>query len=80
MDDILIYSNGSLSNYRKKVRKVLERLLGAGLQVDIDKCDFEAKTVKYLRFIIEAGKGICYDLEKIRAVESWKQLRTAKGV
>ena len=48
----------------------MEILLEAGLQVDIDKCDFEAKPVKYLGFIIEAGKGIRCDLEKIRAVES----------
>lgn len=27
----------------------------AGLRVDIDKCDFEAKSVKYLGFIVEAS-------------------------
>ncbi|KAM4057144.1 Pol [Hirsutella rhossiliensis] len=37
----------------------------AGLQIDIDKCDFEAKSVKYLGFIVEAGKGIRVDPEKV---------------
>ncbi len=70
IDDVLIYSSGSLSDHRKKVRKVLQRLQEAGLQVDIDKCDFEVKSVKYLGFIVEAGKGIRVDPEKIRAVET----------
>ncbi|KAM4057323.1 reverse transcriptase (RNA-dependent DNA polymerase) [Hirsutella rhossiliensis] len=56
IDDILIYSSGSLADHRNKVRQVLARLRDAGLQIDIDKCDFEAKSVKYLGFIVEAGK------------------------
>jgi hypothetical protein len=31
IDDILIYSDGSLSNHRKKVRKVMKRLQEAGV-------------------------------------------------
>ncbi len=80
IDDVLIYSSGSLSDHRKKVRKVLQRLQEAGLQIDIDKCDFEVKSVKYLGFIVEAGKGIRVDPEKIRAVEQWEQPKTVKGV
>ena len=38
------------------------------LQIDIDKCKFETKTVKYLGFIIEAGVGVKVDLEKIVAI------------
>ena len=71
IDNVLIYLDSSLSNYREKVRKVIKRLLDASLQVDIDKCEFEAKTVKYLGFIVEASKGIRVDLEKIRAVKGW---------
>ena len=80
IDDVLIYSSGSLSDHRKKVRKVLQRLQEAGLQVDIDKCDFEVESVKYLGFIVEAGKGIRVDPEKIRAVEQWERPTTVKGV
>jgi hypothetical protein len=80
IDDVLIYSDGSLANHRKKVRKVLKRLQDAGLQVDIDKCEFETKSVKYLEYIVGAGKGIRADPEKIKAVELWEQPKSVKGV
>jgi hypothetical protein len=80
IDDVLIYSGGSLSDHRKKVRKVMQRLQEAGLQIDIDKCDFETRSVKYLGFIVEAEKGIRVDPEKIRAVEQWERPKTVKGV
>ena len=80
IDDILIYSDGSLSDHRKKVRKVMKKLQEAGLQIDIDKCEFETKSTKYLGFIIEAGKGIRVDPEKIKAIESSECPRSVKGV
>ncbi|XP_044717344.1 integrase core domain-containing protein [Hirsutella rhossiliensis] len=52
----------------------------AGLQIDIDKCDFEAKSVKYLGFIVEAGKGIRVDPEKVQAIQQWQRPRSVKGV
>lgn len=63
VDDISIYSSESLNDHRTKVGKVLQRLRDAGLQIDIDKCEFETKEVKYLRFIIEAEGGISVDPE-----------------
>ncbi|XP_044718750.1 reverse transcriptase (RNA-dependent DNA polymerase) domain-containing protein [Hirsutella rhossiliensis] len=80
IDDILIYSSGSLADHRNKVRQVLARLRDAGLQIDIDKCDFEAKSVKYLGFIVEAGKGIRVDPEKVQAIQQWQRPRSVKGV
>jgi hypothetical protein len=32
--------------------------MDAGLQIDINKCEFETKRVKYLRYIVEAEVGI----------------------
>jgi hypothetical protein len=58
VDDILIYSLGSLQDHRQKVRKVLQRLIDARLQIDINKCKFKTKQVKYLRYIVEAEVGI----------------------
>ena len=80
IDDILIYSNGSLADHRKKVKQVLARLRDAGLQIDIDKCEFEATSVKYLGFIVEAGKGIRVDPEKVQAIQQWQRPRSVKGV
>jgi hypothetical protein len=77
---VLIYSDGSLKDHREKVRLVMKRLQDAGLQIDIDKCDFEAKSVKYLGFIVEVGQGIRVDPEKIKAVQLWERPRTVRGV
>ena len=39
LDDILIYSDNELE-HEQYVKKVLERLLNAGLQIDLKKCEF----------------------------------------
>jgi transposase InsO family protein len=80
LDDILIFSSGSLSEHQGHVRKVLQRLKDAGLQLDIDKCEFEVKSTKYLGFIIEAGKGIRMDPEKVKAIIEWATPQSVKGV
>ena len=66
LDDILIYSENELE-HAEHVRKVLQRLRDAGLQVDIKKSEFSVKCTKYLRFIISTD-GIEVDPEKIEAI------------
>lgn len=80
VDDILIFSNGSLSDHRDKVKRVLQRLMENGLQLDISKCEFETKETKYLGYIIEAGKGIKMDPEKVKAIREWELPTTVKGL
>lgn len=80
IDDVLIYTDGSLEDHRKQVRKVLQRLQDAGLQLDIDKSEFEVKSVKYLGYIVEAGVGIKVDPEKVEAIRAWEVPKTVKGV
>jgi len=80
LDDILIFTDGTLSEHREHVRKVLGRLQEAGLQIDIDKCEFEVKSTKYLGFIIEAGKGVSMDPAKVEAIMNWAAPTTTKGV
>lgn len=58
LDDVLVFSSGSQSEHREHVKKVLERLQSAGLHLNIDKCEFEVQSTKYLGFIIEAGKDV----------------------
>jgi hypothetical protein len=70
VDDIIIYSNGSLADHRRKVGKVLQKLKEAGLQCDIRKSEFEQNTVKYLGFIIRAGEGIHVDPKKVEAIRA----------
>ena len=70
LDDVIIYTNGSKKQYREHVRIVLDRLQRAGLQLDIDKSEFEVKSVRYLRYIVEVGRGIRVDPKKIEAIRA----------
>ena len=47
---------------------MLIRLRDAGLQIDINKYDFEVQETKYLGFIIEVDKGLRIDPEKVKAI------------
>jgi transposase InsO family protein len=80
MDDVIIYTNGSRKEHRKQVREVISRLKKAGLQLDIDKSEFETKVVKYLGYMVEAGVGISVDPEKIAALRNWESPTTVRGV
>ncbi|KAI0991405.1 hypothetical protein K3495_g16782, partial [Podosphaera aphanis] len=63
LDDVIIYTDGDLQDHYGKVRKVIDALKIAGLRMDIDKCAFGVKEIKYLGFIIEIGNGIKVDPE-----------------
>ena len=80
IDDILIYTNGSRAEHEEQVKKVLAKLQAAGLQIDIDKCEFSVKSTKYLGFIIEAGKGIRMDPKKVQAIYEWEAPSSVHGV
>ncbi|KAM4055235.1 integrase core domain-containing protein [Hirsutella rhossiliensis] len=80
LDDVLIYSSGSKADHEAKVRRVLQALADAGLHLDPAKCEFSVQEVKYLGFIVNAGKGIACDPEKQRAIREWEALTTVKGV
>jgi hypothetical protein len=80
VDDVLVFTDGTREQHREHVLKVLRKLQDAGLQLDIDKYEFEVQSTKYLGFIIEAGKGLRMDPAKIQAIEDWKAPTSAKGV
>ncbi|KJZ71398.1 hypothetical protein HIM_09186 [Hirsutella minnesotensis 3608] len=61
------------SAYIDDILDLFERLIST-------KCDFEAKSVKYLGFIVEAGKGIRVNPEKVQAIQQWQRPRSVKGV
>jgi hypothetical protein len=48
IDDILVYTENE-EEHTEHVLKVLRRLRERNLQLDIDKCDFDTKKVKYIR-------------------------------
>ncbi|KAI0994516.1 hypothetical protein K3495_g13666 [Podosphaera aphanis] len=80
LDDVLIWSDGSKEDHLEKVNKVLEKLTKAGLKLDLKKCDFAVKRIKYLGFIVTVDKGISVDPEKVEAVKKWELPRTQTGV
>ena len=70
INDILIYSN-SKKEHQEHVGKVLEALQKAGLQANIDKCEFYTTEVNYLGLIITSN-GIRMDPHKVSAVQQWE--------
>jgi predicted aspartyl protease len=64
VDDILVFSTGTLEDHRIKVKNVLSRLLKHGLYFDISKCEFEAKYTKYMGYIIDVNEGIKMDPDR----------------
>ena len=66
IDDILIYSD-SLSEHKQHVRLVLKAIEEAGLQLNVDKCEFYKSKVTYLGFIISTN-SICIDLNKVKTI------------
>ena len=52
-----------------KVSQILAKLKAAGLKLDLGKCEFAVKEVKYLGFVITAREGIKVDLEKVAVIK-----------
>jgi hypothetical protein len=67
LDDVLVYSKGSLKEHKKYVKKVLYKLREYKLFISRKKTKFYVTCTKYLRFILERDK-IVMDLEKTAAV------------
>jgi hypothetical protein len=78
LDDILIYSENE-EEHELHVKKVLQRLCEAGLQVDIAKSEFGVTKTKYLGFIISTD-GIEVDPDKTEVIQTWEPLTTVKGI
>ena len=67
MDDILIYSDDPLK-HNVQVKKVLQCLKKAGLQVDIKKSEFSVQSTKFLGFIIST-EGITMNPDKVSVIK-----------
>lgn len=78
VDDILIYSD-TKEQHQLHVRMVLQRLREFGLQADINKCEFEKLSVKYLGLIISTS-GIKMDPAKIECVQQWPIPRSVRDI
>ena len=78
LDDILIYSNDRVQ-HEAHVKLVLKSLQKAGIFLDINKCDFDVKEIKYLGLIITT-EGVRMDPKKVEVIQQWKAPRCVKDV
>ena len=78
IDDILIYSKNR-KNHQIHVQIVLTKLQNTSLQLDVDKCEFNVKEVKYLDLIITKGE-IWINSVKVTAIANWESLICVKDV
>ena len=75
-DDILIYSK----IHRKHIdyiHSVLKKFWKAGLQADIQKCEFHIQKTKFLELIFITEK-FEINSEKIKAIKNWLTLNNLK--
>ena len=78
LDNMLVYSTNK-KKHTEHVLKVLKRLWDQGLQINVDKCKFSIKRVKYLRLIISTD-GISMDPEKVQCILDWETPNSVKNV
>ena len=85
VDDILVVSK-TLKKHKQHVTTVLSRLQAAGLQLHIDKCQFEVHETKYLGLIIQSASAEGYsgcvkmDPVKTSAINTWESPKYVKDV
>ena len=78
VDNILIYSDDFLE-HKFYIKKVLDYLQTAELQVNIKKSELNIIFIKFLDFIISI-KDILINLEKMTIIKNWKILTTLKDL
>ena len=78
LDDILIYSRTKREHVRH-VREVLTRLRKAGLQVDIEKCEFHVQETAFLGVLLSID-GLRMNPEKVQVVVDWPKPNNLKQV
>ena len=60
--------------------RIICKLADAGLQLDFDKSKFEGGIIKYLRYLIETGRGLRADPKKLEAIRKWEPPTKVRGV
>lgn len=79
VDDILVFTTGSLEQHVKGVQAVFERLAETTFKTAPEKCEFHKKSVKFLGFIIGTD-GVKIDPEKTKSVEEWPTPKNVRDI
>ena len=79
IDNIMIFTKGSLAEHQAKVKEVLQRLHNNDLFTRPEKCSFDKTEVEYLGMFVNQD-GICMDDSKVKAITDWPAPTTVRGV
>ena len=78
----MVIYNDTQKEHRSIVLRIIRKLADAGLQLDFDKSEFEGGilVIKYLGYLIETGRGLQPDLEKLEAIQKWEPPTKVRGI
>ena len=79
IDNIMIFTKGTLAEHQAKVKEVLQCLRDNDLFTRPEKCSFDKTEVEYLGMFINRD-GICMDDSKVKAITEWPTPMTVCGV
>jgi hypothetical protein len=78
LDDVLVYSSGTLEEHVEHAMKVLRKLKEYKLYLQPGKCEFHTKETDFLGFIITTG--VKMDPKKVQTIQEWPLPKTVKDV
>ena len=79
IDDIMIFTKGSLVEHQAKVKEVLQHLHDNNLFTHPEKCSFDKTEVEYLGMFVNRD-SIHMDDTKVKAITDWPTPTTVCGV
>ena len=79
IDNIMIFTKGSLAEHQAKVKEVLQHLRDNDLFTCPEKCSFDKTEVEYLGMFINRD-GIRMDDSKVKAITDWPTPMMVCGV
>jgi hypothetical protein len=75
LDDVVIYTKGSLEEHKTQVLKVLQALQENGLRLKPQKCKWFRKECDFLGFTVTCGKGVRMSDDKIQGIRDIERPR-----
>jgi hypothetical protein len=75
LDDVVIYTKGSLEEHKAQVLQVLQALNENGLRLKPQKCKWFKKECDFLGFTVVCGKGIRMSDDKIQGIRDMEKPR-----
>lgn len=78
LDDLIMVSK-DFDQHLDLLKSVFQRLRNAGLQMNVEKCNFCQQKLKYLGHIVDEN-GISTDPEKVQSIVDFPTPKSAKGV